>query len=61
MKNKKTFWCCGIRIREGDKCSICGERMEKEVDQLGPEKSNKPEKYYTTYSANNQLFISVDK
>jgi len=43
MKNKNIFWCCGIRLKEGDKCSICGERMEKEMEHHVPEKSKIPE------------------
>jgi hypothetical protein len=41
MKNKKTFWCCGIRIKEGEKCSICGQRMEKELVQIN-QKNQRP-------------------
>jgi len=41
MKNKKYF-CCGIKVAEGERCPVCSETMESEF-QNATEKSQHPE------------------
>jgi hypothetical protein len=33
-RHNRQYWCCGMRVRPGDRCPVCGELMDNEEIEL---------------------------